>query len=355
MKSRYLEQCVACLLALTIGILPLAGQGIKKEPTVKVKVDLVSIYVSVLNPYTGGMVTGLGPGQFRVFEGPGCKPGKISKKNCIEQEIDHVSVTDVPMSIGIVFDSSGSIGDKLPQARSAMAEFMKTSNPLDEFCLIDFVDGNVRLVSDFTSAEDMEPKLLQLGSKGMTPLLDGIYLGLQKLEAKRREEHENINALKRQGATPSEIEKATRRRALLIVSDGGDNHSRYNENHIKDLSKEGDTQVEAIGIYDPISGRSRTPEELNGPELLQRITELTGGHVFDVTNPGDIVDVAVKVSGELKTQYALFFKLDHSLDKNEAKDGKRFVFRKVAVTVDAPKGMPPLKIYAKDGYYKSTN
>ncbi len=98
------------------------------------------------------------------------------------------------------------------------------------------------------------------------------------------------------------------KRALLILSDGGDNHSRYNENDIKRLVKEADTQLYAIGLYEPLGYRNRTPEELNGPSLLADITELTGGRVFAVEHLNDLPDVASKIGMELRNQYVLGYK-----------------------------------------------
>ena len=121
--------------------------------------------------------------------------------------------------------------------------------------------------------------------KGRTALLDAIYLGLSQMRGARNG-----------------------KRALLILSDGGDNHSRYNESDIKRLVKEADTQLYAIGIFDPLGYRNRTPEELNGPSLLGEVTEMTGGRVFAVENLNELPDIASKIGMELRNQYVLGYR-----------------------------------------------
>ena len=133
------------------------------------------------------------------------------------------------------------------------------------------------------------------------------------------------------------------KRALLIISDGGDNHSRYEESDIRRLVKEADTQLYAMGIFDPLGYRSRTPEELNGPSLLSEITEMTGGRVFAVENPNELPDIAAKIGIELRNQYIVGYR-----PSNKAHDGR---WRKVKIKLRPPRGLPPLSVYAKTGYY----
>jgi Ca-activated chloride channel family protein len=126
----------------------------------------------------------------------------------------------------------------------------------------------------------------------------------------------------------------------LIISDGGDNHSRYTEGEIKSLVKEADVQIYAIGLYDLSPA---TIEERSGPSLLNEIAELTGGHAFAVSNPSELADVATKIGVELRNQYVLGYR-----PINPAHDGK---WRKIKVKLIPPKGLPPLHVYAKTGYY----
>jgi Ca-activated chloride channel family protein len=130
------------------------------------------------------------------------------------------------------------------------------------------------------------------------------------------------------------------KKALLIISDGGDNHSRYTQGEIKSLVKEADVQMYAIGLYD---SSYKTPEEAGGPALLTELTETTGGRTFTIDNVNELADVATKIGVELRNQYVLGYR-----PKNQAKDGK---WHKVKVKLMPPKGLPPLHVYSKSGYY----
>jgi Ca-activated chloride channel family protein len=186
--------------------------------------------------------------------------------------------------------------------------------------MIAFADRPQEL-SDFTqSVEDIQGKLIYTVPKGRTALLDAIYLGVSKM---------------RNAKFP--------KKALLIISDGGDNHSRYTENEIKSLVKEADVLIYAIGLYDRYFP---TEEERLGPALLSDVSELTGGRAFTIENPNDLADVASKIGIELRNQYVLGYRPTHP-----GRDGK---WRKIKVKLNPPKGLPPLKVYAKTGYYAPT-
>ncbi|MGA3176633.1 MAG: VWA domain-containing protein [Candidatus Acidiferrum sp.] len=260
---------------------------------IRTDVDLALVNVTVTDPYNR-LVTGLETDNFRVFE------------DSIEQEIVSFSSEDVPISIGVIFDFSGSMSDKIGKARNAAVEFFKTANPQDEFFLVSF-NERAELTSTFTnSVEDLQTRLMLTAPRGRTALLDAIYLGLSQMRGAH-------NA----------------KRALLILSDGGDNHSRYNENDIKRLVREADTQLYAIGIFDPLGFRNRTPEELHGPSLLEHLN--------------DLPDIASKIGMELRNQYVLGYR-----PSNHVHDAR---WRKIKVKLRPPKGLPPLSVYSKTGYY----
>jgi len=278
-----------------------------KSGQLSVNVELALVNITVTDPYNR-LVTGLEPDNFRVYE------------DNIEQEVVTFSSEDVPISIGVVFDFSGSMANKVAKAREAAVQFFKTANPQDEFFLVSF-NERAELTSSFTnSVEDLQSRLMLTAPKGRTALLDAIYLGLSQMRGAH-------NA----------------KRALLILSDGGDNHSRYNESDIKRLVKEADTQLYAIGIFDPLGYRNRTPEELNGPSLLGEVTEMTGGRVFSVERLEDLPDIASKIGMELRNQYVLGYR-----PSNKIHDAR---WRKVKIKLRAPKGLPPLNVYSKTGYY----
>jgi Ca-activated chloride channel homolog len=218
-------------------------------------VDLVLVPVTITDPMNR-LVTGLDKENFSLFEGKD------------QQEIKHFSSEDAPVSLGVIFDMSGSMSSKIERAREAVIEFFKTANPQDEFFMITFADKPEE-ISDFTqSIEDIQGKLVYTVPKGRTALLDAIYLGVSKM---------------RQAKYP--------KKSLLVISDGGDNHSRYTEGEIRSVVKEADLLIYAIGIYDRYMS---TPEEQLGPALLSDLTELTGGRAFTIDNPNDLADVATK-------------------------------------------------------------
>jgi len=278
-----------------------------KNP-LRVDVDLALVNVTVTDPYNR-LVTGLEQENFRVFE------------DNQEQEITHFSSEDVPVSIGVVMDLSGSMANKIDKSRMAALQFFKTANPQDEFFVVSF-NERAQLSSPFTtSVDDIQTRLMFTAAHGRTALLDAIYLGLSQMRGARNQ-----------------------KKALLVISDGGDNHSRYSEHDIRDFVREADTQIYAIGLYDQAGARA-TVEEINGPALLSELSDMSGGRTFNVntSNLNDLPDIAIKIGMELRNQYVLGYR-----PSNHSRDGK---WRKIKVKLRPPKGLPPLNVYAKGGYY----
>lgn len=270
----------------------------------KVDVDVVLVPATVTDPMNR-LVTGLDKLNFEVYE------------NGQRQEIRHFSSEDAPISLGVIFDMSGSMNNKADKAREAVVEFFRTANPQDEFFMIAFSD-KPQLLSDFTdSVEKIQGQLVYTVPQGRTALLDAIYLGMNKMKQAKHQ-----------------------KKALLIISDGGDNHSRYTESEIRSAVKEADVQIYAIGIFD---SSPATPEERSGPAMLSDITDVTGGRTFTIDNPNELADVATKIGIELRNQYVLGYR-----PKNPVHDGK---WRKLKVKLLPPKGLPPLHVYFKTGYY----
>ncbi|HSB75547.1 MAG TPA: VWA domain-containing protein [Terriglobales bacterium] len=268
------------------------------------RVDLVLVPVTITDPMNR-LVTGLERENFQVFE------------NKERQQIRHFSSEDAPISLGVIFDVSGSMSNKIDRSKEAVVEFFKTANPQDEFFVVSFSD-EPELLSDFTSSvEDIQSRLVLASPKGRTALLDAIYLAVAKLRNAKYD-----------------------RKALLIISDGGDNHSRYTEGEISSLIKEADVQIYAIGLFDPVA---RTEEERLGPGLLAEVTDMTGGRTFTIDNPNELPDVATKIGIELRNQYVLGYR-----PTKPVHDGK---WHKIKVKLVPPKGLPPLHVYAKTGYY----
>ncbi len=289
---------------------PAAEEAGPRSANIRVDTELVLIPVTVTDPLNR-FVTGLEKDHFKLFE------------DKVEQKITHFASEDAPLSVGFVFDVSGSMGAKLRKSREAAAQFLKTANPEDEFFLVQFSERPELTVGFTHESEEIQNRLAFTQSKGRTALLDAVYLALHEMKKARNP-----------------------RKALLIISDGGDNSSRYTESEIKNLVREADVQIYAIGIFEPIASRGRTAEELAGPSLLSEIAEQTGGRHFPVENVNELPDIAAKIGIELRNQYVLGYS-----PSNQQKDGK---YRRVQVKLVQPKGLPPLRAFWRLGYYAPT-
>jgi Ca-activated chloride channel family protein len=257
---------------------------------------------------TNRFVTGLEKKDFTILE-----DGK-------PQIITNFSDEDAPVSIGFVFDSSGSVGGKLTKAQVAVKEFLKTANPDDEFFLVEVKDVP-NLIQPFTKDIDgLLDVLSRTGSQGRTSLIDAIYVAL----------HEMRKA------------KSTRR-AIIVISDGGDNSSRYTENELKRVMREGDIQIHSMGLYEDVKIRSRSPEELAGPGFLAELSESTGGRAYELGKLLEVPDIAVRIGIMLRNQYVLGYS-----SQNSIRDGK---YRRVQVRLRQPPGLPPLRVFWRMGYY----
>ena len=268
---------------------------------VRVNVNLVLVPVTVTDSLNRPVI-GLSKDDFALVDGE------------TPQDIRYFSSEDTPISIGILLDVSRSMSDKIELARAALGEFFDHSNPSDDYFVITFSDRPAVLADVTTSAGTIRAKLADVKPAGHTALLDAIYLGMHKLNSARYQ-----------------------RRALVIISDGGDNHSRFTPAELKNLVMEADVQIYGIGIYSSVF---HTPEEWSGKRLLTQITEATGGRALTVRNPRDLPDAASAVSTELRNQYVLGY-----APKNE-KSG----WRKIRVLVTPRDGDSPLQLYWRKGY-----
>jgi Ca-activated chloride channel family protein len=277
-----------------------AGAGL-----IRTSVDLVLVPVTITDDYNRPVV-GLNQDNFRLFEGKRA------------QEIKHFSSEDAPVSVGILVDTSGSMKDKLDRAREAVTQFCEAANPQDEFFLITFSDTPTVMTDMTTSVERVENDLLTVRSKGQTSLLDAIYMGVGKMRSARYA-----------------------RRALLIISDGGDNHSRYSEHDVKAAIREADVIVYSVGTYDRYVA---TREELLGPQLLQTMAEQTGGHSFVLSSVNEMPTVTRTIGTQLRHQYMLAYQ-----PQTPPHDGK---WHKINVKLRLPKQLHYLlHVEARPGYY----
>jgi len=275
-----------------------------KNQTLKIDVDRVLVNATVSDPQ-GRMVTGLNREHFQLWE------------DKTEQKIEYFSDEDTALSIGLIFDATGSMSDKLSTARDAAVTFLKTGNPEDEYFLVTF-SQEPRLAEDFTTdISRLQSRLLFTPAKGLTPLFDAVYMGLDKMKS-----------------------ASNKRKALLLITDGEDNHSRYSFPDIKEFVKEQDVQIYSIGIVSP-NGELALGK--TGREIIEDLVGVTGGRAFFPDSVYELEDICTKIAVELRNQYVLGYR-----STNEAKDGK---WRKIRLKINAPKGLPTLSVRGKNGYY----
>jgi Ca-activated chloride channel homolog len=278
----------------------------KPQSNIRIDTNLVLVPVTVCDPLNRP-VTGLEKEHFRVYE------------DKIEQPITHFSMDDEPVAVGLVFDVSGSMGPKLQKSRQAAAAFFRTANPEDEFFLIEFNDAPKLSVPLTRNVEEIQNRLTFSQSKGRTALLDAIMLAMAEMKKSKKN-----------------------RKALLIISDGGDNSSRYSESEVRNMVRENDVLLYAIGIFEGAGARSRTPEESAGPGLMTELCEQTGGRHLPA-DAAELPDIAAKIGVELRNRYVLGF-----VPQNRVRDGRYHVLQ---VKVIAPKGLPALKPFYRRGFY----
>jgi Ca-activated chloride channel homolog len=286
----------------------LLGQSDPKVPTAfRADTTLVLVPVSVTDP-SNRYVLGLEKQDFHLFEDE------------IEQTVTHFSNEDAPLSIGLLVDISGSIGSKMETSRRAVAEFLKTLDAPDEAFLVEFSDRAKLAVPWTSDTAEIESQMSSAASGGLTALLDAVHVGLQQMKRAKNP-----------------------RKALLIISDGGDNNSQYTSAQIEDLVREADVQIYAMGVFEPSLSFGLTPAELGGPHLLSEIAEQTGGRALAAADLRELPGIAERIGIELRNQYVLAYS-----PANHTRDGK---YRKVQVKLQQPKALPPLKARWRLGYY----
>jgi VWFA-related protein len=283
------------------------GGASRLATDIRINADLVLVPVMVSDA-KDRMITGLEKGQFRLFD------------EKVEQVITHFASEDAPISIAILFDCSGSMGAKLTKSRAAVSAFLAAANPNDEFSLV-FFNDEVNLVAPFTDRTDeIQTRMMSAGSKGQTALLDAVYLALHQMKHARYS-----------------------RKAILIVSDGGDNSSRYSYGEVRRCLRETDAQVYSIGILEPFESRGRSAEEMSGVALLDAIARETGGRLFEVNELNELQGIAAKIGEAMRTQYVLGF--TPTQGKADSK------YHRVQVKIQGAKSLRALRVSFRAGYY----
>ena len=279
------------------------------DDRVLINTDLISFNVTVMDQY-GRFVTGLSQSAFNILD---------DKQ---EQEIIFFSDEDAPVSLGIVFDVTGSMsGDKVRRAKEALEHFFQTSREGDEYFLITLQNGHASLALDRTrDSQAVLNELTFVQPRGTTAFYDACYLGVDKVN---------------RGSHP--------KRALLVISDGQDNNSRYTFEELRRLVKESDVIIYAIGIEEE---RDRTLAT-EGQSILDDITAVSGGKAFFPQSSAEMNDIFESIALELRHQYAIGYR-----PPNFNANGK---WHHLKVKVNPPHGLPRLFVRSRDGYYAVTN
>jgi Ca-activated chloride channel family protein len=279
------------------------------QPSARFTLDTTLVLIPVtVTDSMNRFVLGLQQGEFRLFE------------DGSEQAIVSFSGEDAPLSVGIVFDISGSMSDKLRTSRRAAIQFLRTMNAQDEAFLIEFGDQASLAVGFTSKLDEIQNKLASVTPGGLTAMLDGAQLALHEMKKAKNP-----------------------RKAIVIISDGGDNNSKYSAHEVEALVREADVQIYAMGVFQPSISLGALKEEVNGPRLLSQLAEQTGGRALTASDANDLPSVASRIAIELRNQYVLAYR-----SANRNNDGK---YRKVEVKITPPKGVPDLKAHWRLGYY----
>jgi Ca-activated chloride channel homolog len=273
----------------------------------RVDIDLVLVPVTVTDGH-GSPAMDLGKSDFKLFEGED------------EQKVQYFYAEDAPVSVGLIVDLSSSMGNKLDRVRQAVTEFFNNADPDDDYFVITFADRAKLLANTTQSTATIEAKLAEMKAKGNTALADAIYAGMVKLRTARY-----------------------RRKALVIISDGGDNMSRHGLRQVKNMAKEADAEIYAVDVCDaPGLLFTKKLEEKFGKQWLTQVTEVTGGRTIAVDDASKIPGAASQISTEIRNQYVLAYRPTHGIH-----DGK---WRKLKVRMTRSPNPLPYQVYYRTGY-----
>jgi Ca-activated chloride channel family protein len=289
---------------------PLTGQGVEVGSQISTQINEVNVTVTVTDIY-GRYVSGLSKKAFSITD----------EKE--PQEILHFSDDDAPVSVGVIFDVSGSMsGDKIRKARDALSRFIRTSHDSDEYFLIGFNSRAQLLLDKTRDGEAVLNKLTFIEPKSNTALYDACYLGVEKV-----------------------TRGAHQKKALLLISDGQDNNSRYTFGELRRLLKETDVSVYSVGILG--GGDAGSALGTEGQSILDELSGVSGGKAFYPTTNAEMDEIFEKIALELRHQYSLGYR-----PTNFSADGR---WHHIKVKVTPPRGLPRLFVRAREGYFAVTN
>ncbi len=291
---------ILIITSLAVLVRPGAGQAVSPSDyaAIRVDVDTVRVRVSVSDSLNR-FVTGLQPEHFRLYE------------DKVAQQLVNFTEEASPVTIGLIFDVSYSMKPKMFRARKSAVEFLDDGVRDDEYFLVLFSD-RARLAQPITNdIRDIQNKIANTESRGSTALLDAIYIGLDTIR-------NGTNAKK----------------ALIVVTDGEDNHSRYTFNEIREFAREVDTQVYIIGEHGTLG---------YGEGIMQDLAKMSGGRVFFPNSLNEMEYFVELIQSELRHQYILGY-----ISTNKRRDG---TWRKITVKLEPPPGLPRLFVHHREGYY----
>jgi Ca-activated chloride channel family protein len=285
-------------------------QPLDPEASFKIDTDLVLLDVTVTDP-TNQPVFDLKKEDFSVYE------------DKVKQEIADVLREEVPVSFGLVVDTSGSMRGRLQQVSDAALLLVKTMREKDEAFVASF-KAEPELVQDFTSdRRDLEDALNELYSSGGTSLLDAIIATADYAQQKAKQ----------------------RRKALIVITDGLEKNSSVKEKEVLDALKEDEAQIYLVGFIDDDDNEKglfgKSPAK-KARELLTRLATDSGGRAFFPKEVSEMPAIAEQIAKDLRTQYVVYY-----YPSNSNKDG---TFRSVKVVVE-PKGNRKLSVRSRQGYY----
>jgi Ca-activated chloride channel family protein len=285
-----------------------AKAPINEPPAVvRERTELVNLTVSVTDR-SGRAVSGLALQDIEIYE------------DKVKQKIEHYGAEDAPISIGVVFDVSDSMRNKIEQARDALKTFVETSHADDDFFLVGF-NQRANMLAEFCDGESLRRRLNLVAAQGETALYDAVHMGVEKV-----------------------LQGRHRRRALLVISDGQDNASRYTLDKLRRRLKESDVQIYCVGVgRHGLSEKAERRQEMRGQMILDEIARLTGGQAFFVDSASEMEKATTREALELRHQYSLAY-----TPTNQRRDGK---WRKIRVRVNHSAWAPGLTMRTRDGYY----
>jgi Ca-activated chloride channel homolog len=308
MSGRYLTRFCG-LLAMSVLILPAIArsryQPIEPESAFRTSSDLVLINARVLDG-RGHPLNGLEAGRFHLFEGG------------VEQKLVAFNQGDVPVSIVLVFDDSNSMKGMLGRSREAVSLLLKAANPEDEFALVEFSERPSLALNWTDDPSQVHDYLTHVEPHGTTALLDAIVLG---------------GSVARRAHNP--------RRVLVVISDGGDNHSRYGVAAVKRYLLEAGVEVYAVNILNDFPQPTGTAD---GPLLLGGICWAEGGESVEIEHYTKLADVIEQVAREIRSQYILSYQLS-----TLGRPGK---YHRVNLKVSPPPGTGRVFVSWRHGYYE---